>query len=320
MLESRQAQSTLFVFEKFRFTIRLTSQTVLPPYKGGIFRDALGVVLKGVVGCKSNAKCEICTSSVQCPFAACFRPSPSQNDPDGSKYRSASPPYIVNPPLTDRENFDPGETLAFELVLLGPAVNALPYFVEALARLGQYGLGKRRGRYDILKVEIVRGDLTSPIHPAITPDLSTLAHMSDAAVSRLEGRAEAVRIHCLTPLRLMENGHLTTRLTFARLFKSLVRRLTLLSRFYGTSVPPSHFSMLELGSETVKEGKYDLVWYDWERYSGRQKTSMRLGGLRGSCDFIGDMGPFLPYLRLGAQVNLGQGTVFGLGKYEVSVL
>ena len=44
---------------------------------------------------------------------------------------------------------------------------------------------------------------------------------------------------------------------------------------------------------------------------------MKLGGLRGEITFEGDLSPFMPLLRLGEKVHVGQGTGFGLGGYEI---
>jgi hypothetical protein len=52
-------------------------------------------------------------------------------------------------------------------------------------------------------------------------------------------------------------------------------------------------------------------------YSARQKSTMKLGGLRGKITFTGDLLSFMPFLRLGTEVNVGQGTSFGLGRYEI---
>ena len=60
-----------------------------------------------------------------------------------------------------------------------------------------------------------------------------------------------------------------------------------------------------------------LRWHDWERYSQRQKQKMKLGGLVGEVEFAGEWQPFLPLLRLGAALHVGNGTGFGLGRYEI---
>jgi CRISPR/Cas system endoribonuclease Cas6 (RAMP superfamily) len=112
-------------------------------------------------------------------------------------------------------------------------------------------------------------------------------------------------------------GDLVTRLTFPLFFERLAQRLTLLAAFYGSNDHLPDFSPLLARAQDINVATDELHWYDWERYSGRQKTAMKLGGLRGRISFAGELGPFMPYLRLGEQVNVGQGTSFGLGRYEV---
>jgi hypothetical protein len=54
--------------------------------------------------------------------------------------------------ITDR----PGETLDFGLVLLGEAINYLPYLVVVFRELGKVGIGWKRGRYALKQVSAVQ--------------------------------------------------------------------------------------------------------------------------------------------------------------------
>ncbi|HDZ02552.1 MAG TPA: CRISPR system precrRNA processing endoribonuclease RAMP protein Cas6 [Nitrospirae bacterium] len=60
----------------------------------------------------------------------------------------------------------------------------------------------------------------------------------------------------------------------------------------------------------------NLKWYDWERYSARQETKMKMGGFVGEITFEGDIEPFMPILKAGEVLHVGKGTGFGLGKYK----
>lgn len=44
-----------------------------------------------------------------------------------------------------------------------------------------------------------------------------------------------------------------------------------------------------------------LKWHDWERYSARQDTKMKMGGFTGRIAFEGNLGEFL---------HVGKGTSF----------
>jgi CRISPR/Cas system endoribonuclease Cas6 (RAMP superfamily) len=68
----------------------------------------------------------------------------------------------------------------------------------------------------------------------------------------------------------------------------------------------------------IKIVKRVLYWHDWERYSNRQETRMKMGGFMGEITYEGDFEPFLPYIRLGEYMHVGKGSSFGLGRYEVA--
>jgi len=70
-------------------------------------------------------------------------------------------------------------------------------------------------------------------------------------------------------------------------------------------------------AQAVKATEKNLRWYDWERYSARQETRIKMGGFVGKITFSGDLTPFRPYLLLGEYVHVGKGSTFGLGKYEI---
>jgi hypothetical protein len=66
----------------------------------------------------------------------------------------------------------------------------------------------------------------------------------------------------------------------------------------------------------VRTVEQDLKWFDWERYSSRQRTTMRLGGLVGRVTFEGGLASFRPLFAAGEVAHAGKGTSFGLGRYR----
>ena len=122
----------------------------------------------------------------------------------------------------------------------------------------------------------------------------------------------------LTPTRLKFDGKLSPDLEFHILFRNLLRRISLLSYFHCGKELDLDFKGLIESSKNVKVKKENLSWFDWERYSNRQETKMKMGGFVGSISFEGDLEPFLPFLLLGEHIHVGKGTSFGLGKYEVT--
>ena len=67
----------------------------------------------------------------------------------------------------------------------------------------------------------------------------------------------------------------------------------------------------------IKVKERNTKWHDWERYSARQDTRMKMGGFIGNISFEGDLGEFMPFIKTGEIIHVGKGTSFGLGKYEI---
>ena len=292
---------------------------VLPPYKGAVFRGAFGNAFRRVVCAVPRADCATCLLRLKCLYVSVFEPPPPPNYPDAAKFSDAPRPFILNPPLTNRQAFHPGDNLEFELVLIGPAIEALPYFIYTFIEIGRKGLGPERGRYGMVAVDLLRGDDTTRIYNGRTQTLASYPPREmDLAYNPEDRPADSVTLHFLTPLRLKIKGNLVTHLTFPLFFDRLAQRLALLAAFYNSAVPSPDFSPLMALAESINIAAHDLHWYEWERFSTRQKEAMKFGGLKGRITFTGELGQFMPWLKLGGRVNVGQNTTFGLGQYTFS--
>lgn len=326
----REGPHSFLSFARFRFALRITSTMVLPPYKGAVFRGAFGNGFRQLICMSPKADCYSCIMRQKCLYIAIFEPPPPPGYTDAAKFTQAPRPYVLNPPLTTRQSFRPRETLEFDLALLGPAIQALPYFIHIFQEVGRRGLGRERGKYELLQVEVLQNGAALPVYEAATGALTAFAPEQGPVSLPEDDRVTSITLQFLTPLRLKEKGDLVTRLTFPLFFANLSRRLSLLAAFYGgngvhgpagagaPAVWPD-FSSLMAQAPHITITANHLHWYDWERYSRRQDAVMKLGGLVGGITFRGDLGPFLPYLRLGEQVNIGQSTTSGLGRCQMTL-
>ncbi len=304
-------------YERFRFFIRITSRTILPPYKGSVFRGAFGNAFRKAVCIQRTGDCSACVAASRCLYRLCFEPATPTSFPDARKYSHPPTPYIIVPPLTARRAFEQGETLLFELVLLGPALEALPYFIFVFIEMGRSGLGRDRGTYHLERVDILNGSNPFTVFDGHSQVLRAFNPTDHTAVCPGDDVRDAVSLHLLTPLRLKVKNDLVTRLSFPLLFNRLEERLTLLAAFYGSGSQPGDASQLLALSHGIRVTEDALRWHEWERYSGRQKTTMKFGGLKGKITFAGPVGPFMPYLRLGEDLSVGQHTTFGLGRIRI---
>ncbi|MDK2820086.1 MAG: hypothetical protein PWP31_51 [Clostridia bacterium] len=70
-------------------------------------------------------------------------------------------------------------------------------------------------------------------------------------------------------------------------------------------------------AEQVKTVFQDTRWVDWERYSSRQDTRMKLGGVVGKVTYQGELAELWPLLIIGQWTHVGKAVTFGMGKYRV---
>jgi CRISPR-associated endoribonuclease Cas6 len=250
------------------------------------------------------------------------------------KYPAAPHPFVFLPPLEEKTLYRPGETLAFDLTLIGKGTDFLPYFIYTFERLGERrGLGKGRGRFAVESVTwlssegkevlIYDGDsktLRNTFRAITVQDLLLrTCHFAlrtcHFALSPLH--FPLCTLHFLTPTRLVYAEALTPAPDFHILIRALLRRLSNLAYFHCGTELDVDFRGLIAAAEQIETVNSDLSWYDWERYSARQDARMKLGGFVGRVTYRGDLQPFLPLLRLGEVVHVGKGTSFGLGKYVI---
>jgi hypothetical protein len=126
-----------------------------------------------------------------------------------------------------------------------------------------------------------------------------------------------LELRFLTPTRIRVQRDLQSGVTFELLMKAILRRIWQVASVHcGVELALDHRRLIERAGE-VSVVRSHLRWHDWERYSNRQHTSMRMGGFVGEMEFTGLDAEFLPVLALGEVLHVGTGTTMGLGKFEV---
>lgn len=302
----------------FEVTFRVEDPLRLPPYKGSVLRGAFGATFKRLVCVMPHRNCDICLLRQQCVYAVDFETP--VGTPGASKKAFAPHPFVLEPPSEMRTAYAPDETLTFRLVLIGRAIHHLPYFIYTLDEMGKTGLGKGRARCRIEEVRRIGADGSSrPVYDGVSKQLVTgWPVVSGADLNGVREEA-SVTLDFVTPTRMRVENDLLIDLDFETLTRALLRRISLLSRHHCEGAVALDYRGLVDRSRHVRTERRDLRWYDWERYSARQRTTMKLGGFVGQITFKGEMGEFLPLLRAGEQLHVGKGTAFGLGKYATDM-
>lgn len=296
-------------------TLRAEEPATLPAYHGSMLRGAFGHALRRLA-CRlgPGQECAACPLRRECAYARIFEtfvegaPPPFLRGID-----RAVRPYVFEP----REGggqLEPGDPLRFDLLLLGRAVELQSHAVLALERMARGGLGRGRARFRLDLVEAL--DPSGPPRRLFAegrlPAAEPVAPATVAPSSLPEG---AVALHLVTPLRLKVRDQLAVQLRFRDLAFHMLRRVLELAHFHAPEAEVDWtFQPLLRKAQEVQVRPLDLRWKDWERWSQRQQSAMKLGGLMGSLVLEGDLAPFAPLLRVAEVVHVGKGATFGLGK------
>ena len=308
---------------KYRFRLEAVERMGLPRYKGSTLRGGFGAVFKRTVCFQKRVKsCADCLLKANCPYAYIFETSPPQEAEVLRTYSHVPLPFVIEPPLDTKTVYEPGETLDFGLVLVGRAINYLPYFIVVFRELGRMGLGRGRGKYVLQRIAAVNPlDGTETLvyegAGAVVWDQDLSVGYAEVEARARELSEERVTVRFLTPTRIKHQGRYVVHPEFHVLVRAILRRVSSLSYFHcGERWETDYRGIIE-AARGVRLAEARTGWVDWERYSRRQRQRMKLGGFVGQASYEGGLAPFLPLLVLGELVHVGKACVFGNGWYEI---
>lgn len=306
-------------YKSFILSIRAKEPLILPAYKGSTFRGGFGNAFKKVVCALKKKECLDCLLKDKCIYCYIFETPPPSNTNIMRKYKTAPHPFIIEPPLERKTIYKPDEKISFVLTLIGRAIDYYPYFIYTFDELGRIGIGKGRGKFELHEVttseECVYTSENKKLTAVKPVELSFALPDDDS--SRTSDN-ETLKLTFLTPTRISFNSHLAVDLEFHILIRTLIRRIALLYYFHcgGETTQWDFKGIIEMAKQ-IRVTDSALRWYDWERYSARQDTRMKMGGFLGEITFEGNIEPFMPLIKAGEILHVGKGTSFGLGKYEI---
>jgi hypothetical protein len=302
----------------------------LPAYnKGNSLRGGFGGAFRKLVCVDMHWECADCSLRYTCPYTRVFNPFIPPDAPRFSGNQNIPRPFIFKPPLTEQTHYAAGEALVFDLVLVGTAIDYLPYFVVAFRELGVTGFGLNRTPVQLNRVESI-GDggapttvyeaATNVVRPAppLVFDVPTTEALSQEA--REPG---LLTLDFLTPTTLKSGstadraGEVVRRPAFHHVLKRLRDRVNALATFYGDGPLDLDFKALGQDAEQVQTVEDHTRWIERSRVARRRSVTQDLSGFVGSLTVRGDLAPFLPLLRVGEYVHVGKNAVFGNGWFVI---
>ena len=307
---------------KYRFTIKPEHELILPPFKGSTLRGGFGIALKQSVCIEKRKECVQCVHRYKCIYSYVFESPIPREEKEGklSKDEYVPHPFVIEPPLDKRQFYGIEDELDLNLILVGRAVDYIPYIIFAFEELGRIGIGKDKGKYSLEKVISINNDSEILIYDGdshIRDDFYVM-DSNELVQDAAQLNYQQVTFKFLTPTRIKNKGKLTIDIDFVIILRNLLRRLSRLAEVHCDEKWELEWSeLIKMADDRVSTVCSELKWYDWKRYSQRQGTKMKMGGFLGEITFEGELAEFMPFIKLGELLHMGKGTVYGLGMYEI---
>jgi hypothetical protein len=229
------------------------------------------------------------------------------------KYNAAPQPFVLQMPLAVEQH---AKAYSLQIIVFGHGQRFFPYIVHALKTAGEDGLGGAR--------QIFRLETAEQLFPASDPRQiyfdGRLGVLDPPAMTAIPHMPSRIRILIHTPMRIKQDSKNIQgdHFTFAAFFGNLLRRISMLTYFHTDTPLETDFASLMRKSRTVEFAGKKLCWHDWTRYSSRQQTEMKLGGVVGSLELdLNGLEDFWPYLWLGQWAHAGKATSMGMGRYSI---
>ena len=314
-----------FRFTRYHFTYTVQEPLKMPRHKGNLFRGQLGDTLRGITCVRDTRGCEQqCQFPEQCVYSKCFETPVPDNSLLLRNQPHAPHPFVLEPPRTGKRDYAPGDTFACNLVLIGEAIDLLPWMVLTFHEMGKrrIGIRGRRGQCQLDKVESLPTRGNHRYQTIYTAETETLT--DEGLILRLADVMEdaphatdAIELEFLTPTSIKIDRRWTSNLTFEHLIRNLLRRIRFLSYFHcGEDLDVDAPGLIESARSIRHEFRFH--WVRKDRYSHRTETSIPMDGFIGVVRFKGNLEPFLPFILLGEYLHIGHHTAFGHGQYRLT--
>lgn len=301
---------------RYRLRFRIEDASALKGrYLGSTWRGAFGQALRRtvcIVGLPPT--CDGCALLTSCVYPRTFEKRTPADAQKLRRYPHPPNPYVLAPASEDWDAAD--ETLNLGLTLFGKANEDAPAILQALDGAGQQGLTRSRTALELVETqaETVAGNWTT-LQSERGSLRSAVAQIVEAPHSTAPA---AVRLRLLSPLRIRREGRYVRpqALDFRALASNLLRRISLLTYFFGETPWEPDFAALLQEASNVRIEDPALRWQEGVRHSSRQKTRIPMGGIVGSLVASGPaVATLWPCLWLGQWTHIGKGCTMGLGRY-----
>ena len=299
------------------FICEFEKKAILPKFKGNIIRGALGNSLRQICCPIKRVDCKDCLLSSSCIYFYIFE-SKLIKRPRGSP--STPHPFVLDSFDMEKTLYMPQEDFSFRLILFGGAVKWIPYIVYAVTYMGERGIGKGRkdglGRFDLKWVKQDGHEIYTSKTKVLTnieTDNYLELHDSEVEISKLQ-------VDFITPYRVKFKNALVSSFDFGILIRAALRRISNLEFHFLGEEPDLDYKGLVHRANNIELLSEEKQWIDLSRFSFRQGSKMKIGGLVGRAIYKGKLSEFYPILKYCEIAHVGKQTSFGFGKIKLTIL
>lgn len=323
---------------RLRFVLESKRRAELPILIGSTLRGAFGYQWRAVA-CEKPAgergACLVrkyCADPDECRYARLFESS--------SGNKSVPTPYVFRPPTAkmtrslseaigaghDCIDIMPGDSVFFDVVLIGDAIDEYEPVGRAIELMARTGLGGQRSQFEVTGVFAYHpdGGAAEIFRSADTPyGECPEFSLHDYVRLRLANMEPADVRHVVfhTPVRFRrrdESGreYLVRDATIGDVVEQSLRRIKLLARIYDE--PFGHETEWLLDDAAARGSSAELWSHGSSRRTNRQDRKLRLDGMLGVISFESHADdPLLPCLIAGELLHVGSNCNLGYGMYDL---
>jgi len=308
----------LFHLEPLRFSfVANESIRFARGESSNILRGAFGTIFRRLACLPQCPDAKTCDCRANCPYARLFEPAAIRPGPSG--LADWPRPFVFRATHLDGQTFAPGQPFHFDLNLFDTQSPVIAYLALTFAQLARDGLGPGRRKVELATVS--RLDEHGEPGPLVyqngsikaqdnIPRLALDLNPNGAPVSRL-------LVRFVTPTELKSGRQIAPRPEFGILAARLRDRIGTLRELYGDGPLDIDFREFGQRAELIKMTRCDIASVDIQRRSSRTGQIHSIGGFVGEAEYEGDLGEFLPYLRVAKWTGVGRQTVWGKGEIAV---
>lgn len=275
--------------------------------------------------CRDDAAIARCPAQRRCAFNLLVRPRADLFPELPKRYRPPPAPLVLRPRFP-AGTYTRGDELELMMVLVGRAHEHLRWVLAGLAKAGRRGVGPERnagplgGCFKVSGIEAIgpggaptRCDGTDAAGVSTSPWRFPDDFQAPAPAWCTAGSFTVeFRSPTLVPRKPASRGSLE----FSDLITTLGKRVSVLSMAYGDRhlIDYQEHCALKAAADGVRVAARGCQWDQWTRRSEKQQRSFTLGGWSGWVRYQGDVTPFVPLLRLGGLLHVGDHTIRGFGE------